>query len=82
VLRAAKNLEKVHVVTPGGMNLLDMLKLPRMVITTDAVALLTKTLTIGLRPIEEAGASESVEEAKPTRTRAPRKAKADSEEEV
>jgi large subunit ribosomal protein L4 len=47
-LRAAKNVSEFHVVTPNGMNLLDMLRLPRLVLTADAVAQLTKTLTADL----------------------------------
>src|SRR4051794_40748562 len=50
VLRAAKNLERVHVVTPNGLNLLDILRLPRLVLTESAVALLTQTLTSDLEP--------------------------------
>src|SRR5207237_325401 len=33
VLRAAKNLQDVHVVTPNGLCLLDMLRLPRLILT-------------------------------------------------
>jgi large subunit ribosomal protein L4 len=50
VWRAARNLEKVHVVTPNGLNLLDILRLPRLVMTESAVQELTLTLTRGLRP--------------------------------
>jgi large subunit ribosomal protein L4 len=48
VLRAAKNLQRVHAVTPNGMNLLDMLRLPRLVLTAAAVETLTRTLTSDL----------------------------------
>ncbi|MBI2756112.1 MAG: 50S ribosomal protein L4 [Chloroflexi bacterium] len=48
VLRAARNLETVHAVTPNGMNLLDMLRLPRMILDTAAVEVLTKILTSDL----------------------------------
>jgi large subunit ribosomal protein L4 len=48
VLRAAKNLQKVHAVTPNGMNLLDMLRLPRLILTISAVDELTRTLTSDL----------------------------------
>ena len=54
VLRAAKNLERVHVVTPNGLNLLDLLRLPRVVLTESAVQELTRTLTSDLTPDEEA----------------------------
>jgi len=51
--RAAKNLERVHVVTPNGLNLLDVMRLPRLVITESAVAVLTHTLTSDLKPSAE-----------------------------
>jgi large subunit ribosomal protein L4 len=54
VLRAAKNLQRVHVVTPNGLNLLDLLRLPRVVLTESAVQELTRTLTSDLTPDEEA----------------------------
>jgi hypothetical protein len=50
VLRAARNLERVHVVTPNGLNLLDLLRLPRVVLTESAVQELTRTLTRDLGP--------------------------------
>jgi large subunit ribosomal protein L4 len=50
VLRAARNLERVHVVTPNGMNLLDLLRLPRLILTESAVQELTRTLTSDLAP--------------------------------
>ena len=50
VWRAAKNLDRVHVVTPNGLNLLDLLRLPRLVLTESAVAVLTQTLTSDLAP--------------------------------
>ncbi len=50
VLRAAKNLEKVHVVTPNGFNLLDALRLQRLVLTESAVQELTRSLTSDLAP--------------------------------
>src|SRR5919202_4298416 len=50
VLRAAKNLQRVHVVTPNGLNLLDLLRLPRVVLTESAVQELTRTLTSDLGP--------------------------------
>lgn len=50
LLRAARNLERVHVVTPNGLNLLDLLRLPRLVLTESAVQELTRTLTRDLRP--------------------------------
>jgi len=52
VWRAARNLEKVHVVTPNGLNLLDLLRLPRLVVTEAAVEELTRTLTRDLKPAE------------------------------
>jgi large subunit ribosomal protein L4 len=45
VLRAARNLDNVHVVTPNGLNLLDILRLPRLILAESAVAELTRTLT-------------------------------------
>jgi large subunit ribosomal protein L4 len=59
LLRAARNLDKVHVVTPNGLNLLDMLRLPRMIVTESAVQELTRTLTSDLRPTGEVAGSES-----------------------
>jgi large subunit ribosomal protein L4 len=50
VFRAARNLERVHVVTPNGLNLLDLLKLPQLVITEAAIQELTRTLTADLTP--------------------------------
>jgi large subunit ribosomal protein L4 len=51
VFRAARNLERVHVVTPNGLNLLDMLRLPRVVLTESAIQELTRTLTSDLAPL-------------------------------
>lgn len=48
IFRAARNLDNVHVVTPNGLNLLDILRLPRMVLTESAVQELTRTLTADL----------------------------------
>src|SRR5919198_3351782 len=50
VWRAARNLERVHVVTPNGINLLDILRLPRLVLTESALSELTRTLTKDLAP--------------------------------
>jgi len=52
VLRAAKNLDDVHVVTPNGLNLRDLLRLPRVVMAEQAVEELTRTLTADLKPAE------------------------------
>jgi ribosomal protein L4 len=69
-------LQRVHVVTPNGLNLLDILRLPRLVLTEAAVALLTQTLTKGLKT-----AAPAVEEAKPRRSRKAREAdEAEAEE--
>ena len=54
VLRAARNLDQVHVVTPNGLNLLDILRLPRMIVAEAAVTELTRTLTADLTPATEA----------------------------
>ena len=57
VLRAARNLDRVHVVTPNGLNLLDVLRLPRLILAEAAVHELTRTLTSDLapaKPTEEA----------------------------
>jgi large subunit ribosomal protein L4 len=50
VWRAARNLDHVHVVTPNGLNLLDLLRLPRVILAEGAVAELTRTLTADLAP--------------------------------
>jgi large subunit ribosomal protein L4 len=70
VWRAARNLSEVHVVTPNGLNLLDMLRLPRLVLTEAAVTELTRTLTADLKPAEAAAApTEPESEPAPKRTR-------------
>ncbi len=71
LLRAARNLGDVHVVTPNGFNLLDALRLPRLVLTEVAVQELTRTLTADLAPArtsrgarpENGGAGAAGEEA-------------------
>ncbi len=50
IFRAARNLDDVHVVTPNGLCLLDLLKLPRVVFTTAAIDELTRTLVSDLTP--------------------------------
>ncbi len=45
VWRAARNLDNVHVVTPNGLNLLDLLRLPRVILAEAAVQELTRTLS-------------------------------------
>jgi len=50
VWRAARNLDRIHVVTPNGMNLQDVLRLPRVIIDEGAVNELTRTLTQDLAP--------------------------------
>ena len=50
LFRAARNLDNVHVVTPNGLCLLDVLKLPRLIMVESAVAELTRTLTTDLGP--------------------------------
>jgi len=81
VWRAARNLDKVHVVTPNGLNLLDMLRLPRLVLTESAVQELTRTLTSDLKPLPLGEAGEfrepgeggvKAEAPKPRRSRAPK----------
>jgi large subunit ribosomal protein L4 len=59
VLRAARNLERVHVVTPNGLNLLDLLRLPRVVLTESAVQELTRTLTSDLGPARPGAPAEA-----------------------
>jgi large subunit ribosomal protein L4 len=54
VLRAARNLDHVHVVTPNGLNLLDLLRLPRVIFAESAITELTRTLTSDLSPAKEA----------------------------
>jgi large subunit ribosomal protein L4 len=73
VWRAAHNLERVHVVTPNGLNLLDILRLPRLVLTEGAITELTRTLTSDLKPAggEAAPApTPAAEPPTPTRRRA------------
>jgi len=48
VWRAARNLDNVHVVTPNGLNLLDILRLPRLILAEGAIQELTRTLTADL----------------------------------
>jgi large subunit ribosomal protein L4 len=48
--RAARNLDHVHVVTPNGLNLLDILRLPRLILAEAAVDELTRTLITDLAP--------------------------------
>jgi len=50
VLRAARNLDNVHVVTPNGLNLLDVLRLPKLIFAEAAITELTRTLTTDLGP--------------------------------
>jgi len=52
VLRAARNLDEVHVVTPNGLNLLDLLRFPRVILAEAAVQELTRTLTSDLAPVK------------------------------
>jgi hypothetical protein len=77
VFRAARNLEQVHVVTPNGLCLLDILRLPRLIFVEAAIAELTKTLTTDLVPRSAFRVPREeptpVDEA-PTRARRPRKA--------
>jgi large subunit ribosomal protein L4 len=54
VFRAAKNLANVHVVTPNGLNLRDILRLPRLILAEAAVTELTRTLTSDLAVKETA----------------------------
>jgi large subunit ribosomal protein L4 len=66
VFRAARNLDQVHVVTPNGLNLLDLLRLPRLILVEAAVAELTRTLTADLSPAsaqEDASASNPAAQA-------------------
>ena len=66
VFRAARNLDRVHVVTPNGLNLLDLLRLPRVILAEAAVAELTRTLTADLPargPEEPASAGSSTSRA-------------------
>ena len=53
VFRAAKNLANVHVVTPTGLNLRDLLRLPRLILAEAAVEELTRTLTSDLAAKKE-----------------------------
>jgi large subunit ribosomal protein L4 len=76
ILRAAKNLDRVHVVTPNGLCLLDVLRLPRLILVEAAVAELTRTLTAGLAVALPAADAEPAPKAR--RTRAP-KTEADAE---
>jgi hypothetical protein len=40
------------VVTPNGLNLLDLLRLPRLILAEGAIQELTRTLTADLKPAE------------------------------
>jgi large subunit ribosomal protein L4 len=62
VFRAARNLDRVHVVTPNGLCLLDILKLPRLIMVESAVAELTRTLTADLSPLLPPGVAPSASE--------------------
>jgi hypothetical protein len=42
----------VHVVTPNGLNLLDILRLPRLILAEAAVEVLTRTLTADLAEVK------------------------------
>jgi large subunit ribosomal protein L4 len=57
IFRAARNLDDVHVVTPNGLCLLDVLRLPRVVLTVAAIDELTRTLTMDLAPRPRLGSS-------------------------
>jgi large subunit ribosomal protein L4 len=84
IFRAARNLDNVHVVTPNGLCLLDILRMPRMVLTTSAIEELTRTLTADLKPaliLSVPPEAESPADAPTTRLRRPRKA-ADAEPEA
>src|ERR671939_418879 len=59
VFRAARNLDRVHVVTPNGLNLLDVLRLPRLILAESAVTELTRTLTADLATAAPAETHES-----------------------
>jgi len=67
--RAARNLDRVHVVTPNGLNLLDILRLPRLVLTEAAVSQLTATLTSDLKPSGDAPADDQTPDEPPKRAR-------------
>jgi large subunit ribosomal protein L4 len=54
--RAARNLDRVHVVTPNGLNLLDMLRLPNLILAEAAVNELTRTLTSDLAGVTDGSA--------------------------
>jgi large subunit ribosomal protein L4 len=49
LFRAARNLDNVHVVTPNGLCLLDLLRMPRVIMSETAIAALTRTLTADLK---------------------------------
>jgi large subunit ribosomal protein L4 len=77
VLRAARNLDRVRVVTPNGLCLRDILRLPRLIFVEAAIQELTRTLTLDLVPRSasrgpreepQAGAAEQAP-AKATRAR-------------
>jgi large subunit ribosomal protein L4 len=88
--RAARNLSEVHIVTPNGLNLLDILRMPRLVLTEAAVLEITRTLTQDLKSAEPVAQPEAEAEAgspKPRRSRAKKseaeaETETDSEEEV
>ena len=65
VWRAARNLDDVHVVTPNGLCLLDLLRLPRLVLTEGAVHELTRTLTTDLGAVAALADTEPLAETEP-----------------
>jgi large subunit ribosomal protein L4 len=72
VKRASRNMQDVRVVTPGGLNLLDVLKFRHVIFTKDAAEALTKQMLTAIgrgRPVAsddeatESGAAVPMEEA-------------------
>ncbi len=68
VFRAARNLDRVHVVTPNGLCLLDVLKLPRLILVESAIAELTRSLTADLAPAAPGGKLSPVGSDSPTQS--------------
>lgn len=54
VQRAAANLPRVRVVTPGGLNLLDVMNYNHLLLTADSIGPLTEQLTKGLKTVVSA----------------------------
>jgi large subunit ribosomal protein L4 len=79
VKRASRNLQDVRVVTPGGLNLLDVLKFRHVIFTKDAADALTKQMLSAIgrgRPVAESAEETASGAAVPMEQEAAAKAEA------